>query len=129
MSGNHKTVQHSMQGVFVFVLLGLFAVMSTLMVLLGAQMYRNTVDHAEANNEGRLLGAYVRSMIRMGVAAGREDQVMGKIADLYEEQVEDGISRLVAIIEPTLIALLAVVIGAVLLSVMLPMAGILSSML
>ena len=64
MSGNHKTVQHSMHGVFVFVLLGLFAVMSTLMVLLGAQMYRNTVDHAEANNEGRLLGAYVRSMIR-----------------------------------------------------------------
>ena len=53
-----------MQGVFVFVLLGLFAVMSTLMVLLGAQMYRNTVDHATANNEGRVLGAYVRSMIR-----------------------------------------------------------------
>ena len=67
-------------------------------------------------------------MIRMGVAAGREDQVMAKIAGLYEEQVEDGIDRLVAIIEPTLIALLAVVIGAVLLSVMLPMAGILSSM-
>ena len=35
MSGKHKRVQHSMQGVFVFVLLGLFAVMSTLMVLLG----------------------------------------------------------------------------------------------
>ena len=64
MMDNRKMVNHSMQGVFVFVLLGLFAVMSTLMVLLGAQMYRNTVDHAEANNEGRLLGAYVRSMIR-----------------------------------------------------------------
>ena len=57
-------VTHSMQGVFVFVLLGIFAVMSTLMVLLGAQMYRNTVDHATANNEDRVLGAYVRSMIR-----------------------------------------------------------------
>jgi hypothetical protein len=53
-----------MQGVFVFVLLGLFAVMSTLMVLLGAQMYRNTVDHSTANNEDRVLSAYVRSMIR-----------------------------------------------------------------
>jgi type IV pilus assembly protein PilC len=42
--------------------------------------------------------------------------------------VEDGISRLVAIIEPTLVALLSLVIGAVLLSVMLPMAGILSSL-
>ena len=66
MSGKQRSVQHSMQGAFVFVLLGLFAVMSTLMVLLGAQMYRNTVDHTLRNNEDRLLGAYVRSMIRSG---------------------------------------------------------------
>ena len=64
MMDNRKMVTHSMQGAFVFVLLGLFAVMSTLMVLLGAQMYRNTVDHATANNQGRVLSAYVRSMIR-----------------------------------------------------------------
>ena len=64
MMDNRKMVTHSMQGVFVFVLLGLFAVMSTLMVLLGAQMYRNTVDHSAENNKGRVLGAYVRSMIR-----------------------------------------------------------------
>ena len=70
MSGKQKTVQHGMQGVFVFVLLGLFAVMSTLMVLLGAQMYRNTVDHTDRNNEDRVLDAYVRSMIRAGDVAG-----------------------------------------------------------
>ena len=70
MSGKHKRVQHSMHGVFVFVLLGLFAVMSTLMVLLGAQMYRNTVDHSTANNEDRVLGAYVRSMIRAEDTSG-----------------------------------------------------------
>ena len=70
MSGKRKTVQHSMQGVFVFVLLGLFAVMSTLMVLLGAQMYRNTVDRSTANNEDRVLGAYVRSMIRAEDTSG-----------------------------------------------------------
>ena len=64
MSNKKTGVRHGMQGVFVFVLLGIFAVMSTLMVLLGAQMYRNTVDHATANNEDRVLGAYVRSMIR-----------------------------------------------------------------
>ena len=68
------------------------------------------------------------SMIRMGSATGHEDQVLGKLSVLYEEQVEDEISRLISIIEPTLVALLAVVIGAVLLSVMLPMAGILTSL-
>ena len=84
---------------------------------------------ADAMSHSKLFPGLHDRMIRMGVAAGREDQVMAKLADLHEEQVEDGIARLVAIIEPTLIALLAIVIGAVLLSVMLPMAGILSSML
>lgn len=68
-------------------------------------------------------------MIRMGVAAGREDQVMARIARVYEEQVEDDIARLVSIIEPTLVAMLSIVIGAILLSVMLPMAGIIASIL
>ena len=84
---------------------------------------------ADAISHSKLFEGLHDRMIRMGVAAGREDQVMAKIADLYEEQVEEGIARLVAIIEPTLIVMLAIVIGAVLLSVMLPMAGILSSML
>ena len=59
---------------------------------------------------------------------GGTDAVLSKLSELYEEQVEDGISQLISIIEPTLVALLAVVIGAVLLSVMLPMAGILTSL-
>ena len=63
MAGGGKT-QHNMQGAFIFVLLGLFALMSTLMVLLGAQMYHATVDHSQYNNENRIMGAYVRSMIR-----------------------------------------------------------------
>ena len=67
-------------------------------------------------------------MVRMGSATGREDQVLSRLAVLYEEQAEEDITRLVSIIEPTLIAILAVVIGAVLLSVMLPMAGILTSL-
>jgi hypothetical protein len=33
-------------------------------------MYRNTVDHSTANNEDRVLGAYVRSMIRAEDTSG-----------------------------------------------------------
>ena len=54
---------------------------------------------------------------------------MEKVAAEYENRVEEGIAGLVSIIEPTLVAVLSVVIGAVLLSVMLPMAGIISSIL
>ena len=87
------------------------------------------MSFADAMEQSQLFEGLHNRMIRMGVAAGREDQVMNKIAGIYEEQVETGISQLVSIIEPTLIALLSIVIGAILLSVMLPMAGILSSML
>ena len=64
MARSYTKSEHSMQGAFIFVLLGLFALMSTLMVLLGAQMYRATVDHTQHTNEERLLSAYVRSMVR-----------------------------------------------------------------
>ena len=88
MSSKTSGVQHSMQGVFVFVLLGLFALMSTLMVLLGAQMYRNTVAQSTANNESRVLSAYVRSMTRAQDAADAvsvEPQEGGDALALREE--------------------------------------------
>lgn len=84
---------------------------------------------ADALTDSRLFDEMYNRMIRMGVAAGRSDQVMDRIAKVYEEQVEDDIAGLVSIIEPSLVALLSIVIGAILLSVMLPMAGIISSIL
>ena len=83
---------------------------------------------AEALTASGLFGDLECRMIRVGSVAGRDDQVLGRMADQYEEQAEQEITRLVSVIEPSLVALLAVVIGAVLLSVMLPMAGILSSL-
>ena len=83
---------------------------------------------ADAVSDTGLFDELHGNMIRTGAAAGREDQVLGRLSALYEEQVEEEISRMISIIEPSLVALLAVVIGAVLLSVMLPMAGILTSL-
>ena len=88
----------------------------------------NGKTFTDAISDTKLFDELHDRMLKMGSATGREDQVLGKLAGLYEEQVEDGITRMVAIIEPSLVALLSVVIGAVLLSVMLPMAGILSSL-
>lgn len=83
---------------------------------------------ADAVSDAELFDDLHDRMLKMGSATGREDQVLEKLAALYEEQAEADITRLVSIIEPTLVALLSIVIGAVLLSVMLPMAGILSSL-
>lgn len=82
---------------------------------------------ADAVVNSGLFGGLEDRMIRIGSTTGREEQVMQKISVMYEEQVEEGIAQIVAIIEPTLIALLSIVIGAILLSVMLPMIGILAN--
>lgn len=52
-----KTKSHSISGAFVFMLLGVFAVFSMLLVVLGAQAYRTTGGrrsraHAEADRDG-----------------------------------------------------------------------------
>ena len=87
------------------------------------------VSFSDALTGSAMFDEIHRQMLRMGIAAGREDQVMSKIAQTYEQQVEEGISGLVSIIEPTMVAALSIVIGAVLLSVMMPMVGIISSIL
>lgn len=51
------------QNVFVLLLLSLFAILSTFLVTVGAQLYRNTVDNAEKNNGTRIVTTVVRSSI------------------------------------------------------------------
>ena len=55
---------HAISGVFVFLLLGVFAVFSTVMVVLGAKAYKATADRALSHNASRIANAYIRSMVR-----------------------------------------------------------------
>ncbi|MBQ8080599.1 MAG: DUF4860 domain-containing protein [Clostridia bacterium] len=59
-----KQRPHAITGVFVFLLLGIFAVFSTVMVLLGARAYKGTVETAATHNDLRIAPAYIRSMVR-----------------------------------------------------------------
>ena len=95
---------------------------------LGPVAFRAGTIQPRALAKGRLFADFHNRMVKVGAASGHEPQVMEKIAEIYEGQVEDGLDHLISIVEPTLVALLSVVIGAILLSVMLPMAGVLSSM-
>ena len=83
----------------------------------------------DALSEAGLFDEFYTGLIRMSCKAGCVDTTMAKVAAEYETRVENSISNLISIIEPTLVAVLSIVIGAVLLSVMLPMAGIISSIL
>ena len=51
------------QSVFVLLLLSLFACLSTFLVTMGAQIYKNTIDSSEKNSESRIMTAVVRSAV------------------------------------------------------------------
>ncbi|MDO4483068.1 MAG: type II secretion system F family protein [Clostridia bacterium] len=85
------------------------------------------VPFADAIEQSQIFDPLYGRMVRLGFDAGRADQVMGRLNEVYEMDMDEQLSNLVSMIEPTLVAVLAVIIGAILLAVMLPMASILTS--
>ena len=61
---------HAISGLFVFMLLGIFAVFSTIMVLLSAKAYRGVVDKAAMHNSVRVASSYIRTMLRSDDESG-----------------------------------------------------------
>ena len=52
---------------------------------------------------------------------------MEQIAELYQDDIDTRMNNILAILEPTLVILLSLIVGVILLSVMLPLMGIMSS--
>ena len=75
---------------------------------------------------GMFSGFYIQ-MIKVGTRSGHLDSVMEEISNDYEEIADTAIDNMIARFEPTIVAVLAVSVGLVLLSVMLPLAGVLSA--
>lgn len=74
---------------------------------------------------GLFTGIYAR-MISIAGRTGSTDEIMAQIADRYEEEIYTKITGYIAALEPTLVIILSVIVGVILLSVMLPLAGILA---
>lgn len=66
-------------------------------------------------------------MVSVGFRTGSIDTVMQKIADNYDRETEKKIQSIISILEPTLVIILSVIVGLILLSVIFPLMGIMSS--
>lgn len=60
-------------------------------------------------------------MISIGEETGELDQMLSKVADFYEDEVEQAVKALTSILEPVMIAVLGGMVGMILLSMYLPM--------
>ena len=64
--------------------------------------------------------AMVCQMISVGESTGALDSMLGKIADFYDEEVDQAVENMTAMIEPFMMVFLGVVIGGLVVSMYLP---------
>jgi type IV pilus assembly protein PilC len=60
-------------------------------------------------------------MIKIGEDSGSLEEVLDKAADFQDEEIETAIQRLTTLLEPLMIVVMALVIGFIVLSMVLPM--------
>ena len=66
-------------------------------------------------------------MLKSGIRSGATPKVMLKLSDIYEQNAERMLARFLSLIEPMLISILSVIVGAILLCIMLPVIGMMAS--
>ena len=66
-------------------------------------------------------------MLSIGSRSGKSDAAIAEIARRSDLDVRDSIDRIVGRIEPTLVIVSSIIVGIILLSVMLPLMGIMTS--
>ncbi|WP_026508930.1 type II secretion system F family protein [Butyrivibrio sp. MC2013] len=80
----------------------------------------------EAIKKTGMFNAVYTRMLLVGFRSGSMDKVLSQIADKYDKDAMRKISILLSIIEPALVIILSFIVGMVLLSVILPLMGIMS---
>ena len=75
----------------------------------------------QAMRRHTLFPPMVVSMTEIGEESGSLEEMLDKSADFYDRELEDAIDRLLKLLEPLLILVMAVVIGFIVIAMLLPM--------
>lgn len=70
--------------------------------------------------ESGIFPSMVCSMIAVGESTGALDTMLEKIADFYDDEVDQAVENLTALIEPFMLVFLGTVIGGLVVSMYLP---------
>jgi type IV pilus assembly protein PilC len=73
-----------------------------------------------AMSNTRLFPSMVLQMTQIGEESGSLDNMLGKVADFYEREVDDAVAALSSLLEPVIIVFLGVVIGGLVIAMYLP---------
>ena len=92
-------------------------------------LIRSVEENGSLSQSLEEVGCFPASMtayVKTGEETGCLDEIMNSLSEQYSEKSLNLISQAVSIVEPTIVILLSLLVGLVLLSVMMPLLGILS---
>ena len=72
--------------------------------------------------------AMVISMVDVGEETGQLPDMLLKIAEVYDDEVDSTVDALTALLEPLMIVFLAVVVGTIVVALFMPMVELLKNM-
>jgi type IV pilus assembly protein PilC len=81
----------------------------------------------EALEKANIFGTFYSQMVSVGFKSGSMDQAMKRVSERIEHDTQKRIYSLISVLEPTLVIILSVIVGMILLSVILPLLGIMST--
>ena len=79
---------------------------------------------AKPMEESWVFPPLIIQMIHIGEESGALDEMLLKVANIYEQEVNEASDKLQSLIEPILIIFLAVIVGFIVLSIVVPMFGL-----
>ncbi len=88
---------------------------------------RNGALFGEALEKAKLFPGLFARVVNTGSKTGNLDDAMKKLSEIYEDEAEASVNKLMNSVEPVLIGVLSFAIGSLLVAVMLPLVGIMSS--
>lgn len=92
------------------------------------KMVEDGMPLSEALQKSKIFSGVYARMVTVASKTGKIDEVMQTIADRYSYEMDESITNAISILEPTLVAVLSIIVGLILLSVMMPLLGLLSGM-
>jgi type IV pilus assembly protein PilC len=91
------------------------------------QAMKEGANLARALGDTGILTPLQTNMLAVGIKAGQTDSVLAQLAQSLDEEAELAAGRMISLVEPILVSILSALVGLILLSVLLPLLGVMSS--
>ena len=75
----------------------------------------------EPLEQSKIFPGMVTQMIGVGESTGALDAMLSKIADFYEDEVDEAVANLMSLLEPVIIVFLGITIGGIVIAMYMPL--------